>query len=241
MPEASAAPDHAKYNQLNNNKGNKGDAECDPKRRHDRCVRALVCPIFKNTKSYNPIPWRTFQVGVEKKAVRSCGVEDPTGRPQSPCYPQEASPQTRRCSIRRGKVVADWPVSPESPTPSTRTRTLRHELRHDDSGLHPKCLTTVRTTEEFGVGGSAFLGVTPPHDQRRLYPMWRATRRSQVEQDGKQSSNRRSFTDAAGQGHRTRYLRDLPIQPTIDHPGQYQHAVRREPQDEPPRRPGHQA
>jgi hypothetical protein len=31
MPEASAAPDHAKYHQLNNNKGNKGDAECDPK------------------------------------------------------------------------------------------------------------------------------------------------------------------------------------------------------------------
>ena len=47
--------------------------------------------------------------------------------------------------------------------------------------------------------------------------------------------------DVAGQGYRTRYLRGLPKQPTIDHPGQYQHAVRHEPQDEPPRRPGHQA
>ena len=47
--------------------------------------------------------------------------------------------------------------------------------------------------------------------------------------------------DFAGQGHRTRCLQGLPIQPTIDHPGQYLHAVRRGPPDEPPRRPGHQA
>lgn len=55
------------------------------------------------------------------------------------------------------------------------------------------------------------------------------------------SGSKQPLIDVAGQGHRTRYLRGLPIQPTIDHPGQYQHAVRHEPPDEPPRRPGHQA
>lgn len=120
-------------------------------------MRALVCPIFKNTKSYNPIPWRTFQVEVEKRQSDREVLKFPRGVLNLLAIRKK--PHLRRDGVQFGvaKSLLTGQYRPESPTPSTRTRTLRHELSHDDSGLHPKCLTTVRTTEEFGVGGSAFL------------------------------------------------------------------------------------
>ena len=78
---------------------------------------------------------------------------------------------------------------------------------------------------------------TPTCTRVRISPVGRAVRSER----GQPFGIKQPLIHVAGQGHRTRYLRGLPIQPTIDHPGQYQHAVRHEPPDEPPRRPGHQA